>query len=237
MSENARDDSPTERLVWDLPVRLCHWLLVFAVAGAYVTHRLGLEYFNWHVRFGYTVIVLVSFRLLWGFVGTYHARFLNFVRHPVTTLRYALVLLKGSHHPFAGHNPLGAWMVVVLLLTLWTQAATGLFASDDIANTGPLYGHVTIEQSATLTSLHRALFYWIAAAIGLHIAAVLLHRVLHGENLVSAMFHGRKPDTVVPPREAIESSRLWLALLLVTGLVVLLRWLVVTAPVAEMAFY
>jgi cytochrome b len=110
------------RQVWDLPVRLFHWALVAAVISAFVTNRLGVAYFNYHVWSGYAVIVLVSFRILWGFVGTRHAKFWQFVRGPAATLRYAFGLLRGSTTPYAGHNPLGAYMVVILLIALGAQA-------------------------------------------------------------------------------------------------------------------
>ena len=76
------------RKVWDWPVRLFHWSLVLAVIGAYVTNRLGVAYFSYHLFFGYAVIVLVVFRVFWGFVGTKHARFVNFLRGPKAILRY-----------------------------------------------------------------------------------------------------------------------------------------------------
>jgi len=187
----------TERKVWDLPVRLFHWSLVLAVAGAWITHELGISYFVYHLWCGYAVLVLVSFRIIWGVVGTRHARFWNFVRNPLATAGYGLDLLRGrKEQPYPGHNPLGAWMVLLLLGALFTQAVLGLFGNDEILNFGPLYGYVTNDRSLEMTSLHRQLFNWILAAVGLHIAAVIYHRVAHGENLIRAMFTGRKPAAV-----------------------------------------
>jgi cytochrome b len=219
--------------VWDLPVRLFHWTLVTAIIASYVTNKLGIAYFKYHVWCGYTVIVLVCFRILWGVVGTRHARFRNFVRGPAATGRYLLGLARGAERRYPGHNPLGALMVLALLLTLLVQALTGLFANDEIVNTGPLYGYVSNARSLWLTSLHRLLFDWIFAAVVIHVLAVLAHHIARKEKLVRAMLTGRKPAHSVAADEAIQSSRLWLAALLIVVLSIVLAWIVVTAPVAE----
>jgi cytochrome b len=225
-------ESP-RRQVWDLPVRVCHWLLVVAFITSYVTNRLGVSYFRYHVWSGYTVLVLVAFRLLWGLVGTRHARFRNFVRGPVHTMRYAVGWLRGDMQYHAGHNPLGAWMVIALLTALFVQAASGLFGNDEIFNVGPLYGFVTNETSLMLTSLHRRLFYWLLAAAIVHVLAVIAHRLFKKESLVAAMFTGKKAHHIVPASEVINTSRTWLAVLIVFILGVGLTWVVVHAPPAQ----
>jgi cytochrome b len=217
--------------VWDLPVRVFHWALAVAFVGAYVTNRLGVNYFKYHVWFGYAVIVLVVFRLVWGIVGTHHARFGNFVRGPIATLRYTWQWLRGKEQHHAGHNPLGAWMVLLLLVTLFVQAFSGLFGDDQIMNLGPLYGYVEAETSATLTSLHRQLFYWIVGAVVLHVLAVIAHIVIKKDNLVRAMITGHKPASKISEAEAIVTSRTWLAVLLVGVLTLALAWVVSSAPV------
>src|ERR1700761_352227 len=192
LTDKKQELDEGHRTVLDLPVRIFHWLLVAAFVGAFVTNKLGVAYFGWHVFCGYAVIVLVAFRVVWGIVGTRNALFRNFLRGPGETLRYAASVLRGRPPVYAGHNPLGALMVVALLLALGVQAILGLFGNDEIVNVGPLYGYASDAVSLRLTSLHRHLFYWIAAAVGLHVAAVLAHRVLHGERLVRAMISGRK---------------------------------------------
>ena len=225
MSEPA-----TTRRVWDLPVRVVHWLLVVGIAGAYVTHELGVAYFDWHRRTGYLVVVLASFRVLWGLAGTRHARFAHFVRGPRETAAYLGALVRGRASTTPGHNPIGAWMVVFFLLTLLAQGITGLFANDEIFNTGPLYGYVSDSLSLTLTSWHRRLFDWILVAVVLHVGAVIAHRVFAGHDLIGPMFSGRKPASLVAEQDAISSSRLWLAVVLLAGLVTLLGWFVSHAP-------
>jgi cytochrome b len=219
-----------QRQVWDLPVRLFHWALVAAFISAFVTNRLGVAYFQYHVWSGYAVITLVSFRILWGLIGTRHAKFWQFVRGPGATLRYAHGVLHGRTLRYAGHNPLGAYMVVTLLIAIGTQAVSGLFGNDDIFNTGPLVGYVDKELSLRLTSLHRHLFYWIAAAVAVHVVAVIAHQVFKQENLIVAMITGRKPQHCVPEGEIIHSSRTWLAVLLVVALAAVLWLIVAYAP-------
>ena len=222
--------APLTRRVWDLPVRIFHWVLVLAMTGAYVTHRVGVEAFPYHVWCGYTVIVLVAFRLIWGVVGTRHAQFGNFVRNPGVMLRYLAAMLRGEHERFAGHNPLGAVMVVALLIALALQALCGLFGNDEIFNFGPLYGYVSKARSLQLTSFHRKLFYWIAGAVAVHVLAVLWHRWRYREALVTAMFTGRKPAGLVAAAEEITSSRLWLATFIVVAVIVVLTWVIRAAP-------
>jgi cytochrome b len=236
-TSNGTTDSVTQatRRVWDWPVRVFHWVLVLSVLAAYLTHRLGIEYFKYHVWCGYLVIVLVAFRIVWGLIGTRHARFHHFVRGPVTTIRYGIELLRGEYKPHAGHNPLGALMVLALLLSLLVQALTGLVANDEILNTGPLYAYVTPERRLELTSLHRQLFYWIVAFIVLHVLAVLFHLFFKKENLVHALLTGHKPAAHVADHEEIRSSRTVLALLVVIILAGVLAWVVANAPVATPA--
>jgi cytochrome b len=221
------------RRVWDLPVRVTHWLLVLGIAGSYATHQAGVAYFRYHVWFGYSVLVLASFRILWGFVGTRHARFSSFLRGPRTIVRYLRGLLRREAGERAGHNPAGAWMVVILLSMLLMQGATGLFTNDEIFNTGPLYGYVSDAMSLALTSWHRRLFDWILILIAVHIAAIAAHRVFAGHRLVGPMFTGRKPAAFVAEHEAIASSRLWLAAILLAALVAGLSWIVSRAPEAQ----
>jgi cytochrome b len=233
--EKPRSSAPAaaeQSKVWDLPVRLFHWALVVAFAGAFITNRLGVSYFKYHEWCGYAVIVLVSFRILWGFAGTYHAQFRHFLRGPIATLHYGWRLVRGRASSHAGHNPLGAWMVVFLLIVLAAQAITGLFSNDEIFNVGPLYGYVTKDLSLRLTSLHRHLFYWIAAAIAMHVLAVAGHRVFDQSDLVRAMITGRKARQHAAEVESISSSRTWLAALMIIVIAAGLAWIIGHAPAA-----
>ncbi|GAB4359195.1 MAG: cytochrome b/b6 domain-containing protein [Immundisolibacter sp.] len=178
--------------VWDGPVRLFHWLLVVFLAGGWISVEAGIEYMQWHMRCGYAVLVLLVFRLLWGVWGSDSARFRGFLRGPRAVIGYAWAWLSRRPQHFLGHNPLGGWMVVLLLVLVAVQAITGLFANDDIFNEGPLAAWVGKETSDWLTFIHKRNFNLLLAAVGLHVTAVMLYLV-RGENLVKAMFTGSKP--------------------------------------------
>ena len=222
------EDRETE--VWDLPVRVFHWIVVVSIVGAFVTHRLGVDYFALHSFFGYVLLVAVAFRIIWGFTGSYHARFGSFLKGPRQTLVYFGDLLARRHRPFAGHNPLGALMVLTLLILLSAQAVTGLFADDEIMNTGPLSATVSSEWSLFLTSIHRRLFYVIAAAAGVHVIAVLAHSILFKEKLILSMITGRKPVEPFVGVEPYSNQKLLtlravvLCVILTIALVVLLLY-------------
>jgi cytochrome b len=226
-------ERPTKHLVWDLPVRMTHWALVLAVAGCWATHYAGIEWFRWHRRLGYAVLVLVVFRVVWGFVGTRHARFASFVRGPRALLAY----LRAGGSATVGHNPLGALSVVALLALLLLQATTGLFANDEIMNMGPFYGCIAPELSNRITSLHRASSDWLLVLIGLHVAAVAFYVRIRRLPLVRAMVTGRKPAADVTAADAITGSRLRLACAIVAVLVVALVLAVRAAPEATIALY
>ncbi|RYG18024.1 MAG: cytochrome B [Chitinophagaceae bacterium] len=216
--------------IWDLPVRLFHWLLVITIAAAYITNSLGINYFKYHAWCGYAVIVLVVFRIVWGFVGTYHAKFSSFIRNPVTTFKYSISYFKRHSSHYAGHNPLGAVMVVIFLVTLFAQAVTGLFSNDEIFNVGPLYNYVSAELSLQLTSLHRQLFYWIMGAVVLHVLAVLIHVFFKRENIIKSMITGNKPRSFYSEVRPLKSSRVWLALLIIILVAAGLAWIIFQAP-------
>jgi cytochrome b len=230
------DAAPATRAVWDLPVRLFHWLLVLACIGSYATNRIGVEVFWLHVWCGCIVLVLVAFRIAWGFAGTRHARFASFVVGPAGTLRYLRAMLQGRPPPTVGHNPLGAWMVLLLLAALAAQALTGLAGNDGLFNFGPLYAYVGAAKSRALTHLHKALFWWIAGAAGLHVLAVVLHRLLWRESLVLPMLTGRKAAHLVPGPEEISASRPLRALAIVLVLAAVLAWVILHAPARNSAF-
>ncbi|MGA3157330.1 MAG: cytochrome b/b6 domain-containing protein [Steroidobacteraceae bacterium] len=231
----ARAQGPDpSRLVWDLPVRLFHWLLVLAVLGSYITHRLGLSWFKYHLWCGYTVLVLVTARILWGVVGTRHARFAGFLRGPRTMWRYLTSWKKGTLHA-VGHNPLGAWMVVLLLLLLLAQALTGLYANDQISNTGPLFGYVSGRTSDQLSSWHHWIFNILLGAIGLHVIAVLVYRLVRREDLITPMFSGRKRH--IPITEEIKGSRTWLFALILLIVSLALALIIARAPEASLSIF
>jgi cytochrome b len=184
--------------VWDLPLRIFHWSLVIAIAAAYVTAEFGgSEWAHWHGRIGSFVLALLVFRVVWGFIGTQHARFGNFLPTPARVAAY----LSGRWQR-AGHNPLGALSVIALLLLVAAQVITGLFANDDIAFAGPLSSWVGTSASDWLTGWHQQIFYLLASCIGLHILAILFYLLIRKSNLVSPMITGKKAVVTSHPSAA-----------------------------------
>ena len=183
-----------KQLIWDWPVRVCHWLLVLCFVGAWFT----AESERWrlvHVTLGYTMVGLVVFRVLWGVVGTRHARFASFVRAPAAVLRYARSLLTLQPQPYAGHNPVGGLAVIVLLGLVLITAGTGHLSYNDTA------GEWAEE-------MHEALAAVMLAVVIVHVIGVTLTSFLHRENLIGAMITGHK---TAEPGAAIRWSFLWMA--------------------------
>jgi len=181
--------APRRILVWDAPVRVFHWLMVLSFAGAWLT----AESERWrllHETLGYTMAGLVVFRLLWGVVGTRHARFASFVRGPAAVGRYLRSLLSGRPEHHAGHNPAGALAILLLLGLTLAVAASGWATEHELA------GH-------WLEELHEAAASLMLAIVIVHVAAVALSSWLHHENLVGAMLSGRKQG---PPQDGVRSA-------------------------------
>lgn len=188
-------------LVWDLPLRVFHAVLVVLVVVAIVTAKLGGNALDWHIRVGVALLGLLFFRLVWGFLGGSHARFSNFVRGPKTVVDY----LRGRSDSFLGHNPLGALSVLAILAVLLLQVVTGLFSNDDVMVEGPLYVWVSKTLSDSLTAIHLQAQYPIFALIGLHITAVLYYRFVRKQDIIKPMVTGRK--LVAPEVAAGQESR------------------------------
>jgi len=135
----------------------------------------------------------VLFRLLWGFFGTYYARFSQFIRSPFSSLTYLKDILSGNASHYLGHNPAGAWMIVVLLLGLGLQATAGLFISDEILWDAPFYGVLSDELTSWAGTIHVNAEWYLIGLVVVHILAVLWHRFRYKEPLIGAMIHGKKP--------------------------------------------
>ncbi len=211
--------------VWDLPTRLFHWTLVALLITQWLTAEASST-MDWHVRGGYAVLMLVLFRLIWGFVGSDTARFRDFVRGPGAALEYARSLLRGETPHYLGHNPLGAWSIIALLLLLLIQAGTGLFANDDIMTEGPLYAWVSKGTSDWLTTIHKLNFNLLLLVIAVHLSAVLFYLLVKGENLIHPMLSGCKhlPPELAGPAPRIVNPWRGLAALAVAVVAV---WLLV----------
>ncbi|WP_075879360.1 cytochrome b/b6 domain-containing protein [Vreelandella massiliensis] len=213
--------------VWDIFVRLFHWGLVAAVLMAFYTMETRGAPFLFpvevHAQAGYIVLGLLAFRWLWGLLGSYYARFSTFLAGPSASLSYVKSAIKRTPQPYAGHNPLGGWMVVIMLLSLTFQALSGLFLSDDIFFQAPFYGVVGDELSQTLMGWHRLNANVLLVLMGLHVAAVLVHWLM-GEKLVRAMVTGVKslshPPVDRPSAGEGQVRWLWALVAVFTGITV-----------------
>ncbi len=184
---------PMAILVWDLSTRLFHWLLVILLVASFVTAKVGGNAMQYHEWSGIIILVLLVFRTIWGFVGSQPSRFSDFVKGPAEVWRYATALAKGSSLRHLGHNPLGGWSVLAILLLLYLQTCLGLFANDDILTEGPLYLWVSKPMSDRLTKIHRLNQYAIMGLVAVHLMAVAFHFIIKRENLLKPMITGIKP--------------------------------------------
>lgn len=198
------DGSPAVR-VWDFPTRLFHWALVVLVAFSWWSgenhdmdrHRLS----------GYAILALVVFRLFWGFAGSATARFAQFLRGPGTVGAYARGLLTRRHTPSFGHNPMGGWSVVALLLTLFAMVGAGLFAVDvDGLESGPLSDYVSFDAGRQASELHEAAFGVLLALVALHLIAIVYYRVVLKTNLVRPMITGKGVPAPQAPVQPVKAS-------------------------------
>lgn len=212
--------------VWDLPTRLFHWTLAVAVIALVVTAKVGGNAMVWHFRLGYLVLTLLAFRLLWGLVGGHWSRFASFTYAPSTSLRYLRGRGRADEHLDVGHSPLGALSVFGLLAILALQVGSGLFADDEIANTGPLIKYVSGATSLALTKWHKTLGQYLVITLAvLHVAAVLFY-LMRRRNLILPMLTGDKalPAGVPVAQDRLPTRLLALALVAACGAVV--AWLV-----------
>jgi cytochrome b len=211
--------------VWDWPVRIVHWSMVLLLIVLLTTAKIGGDAMVWHMRAGETMLALVLFRVLWGFAGSRFARFSSFVRGPRAVIAYARSMLVRPHEFHIGHNPLGGWMVIALLLALLFQTGTGLFTNDDVLTDGPLVRLITKDLSDTISSLHRRNAWIVGALVIAHIGAALFYLIALRENLIAPMLHGSKTVPAVHAAAASDASNARAALLF-AACAALVWWLV-----------
>ena len=219
---NDTSANGNEVAVWDWPVRVVHWLIVVLVVALIATGLIGNEALVWHMRMGQVLLALVIFRILWGFVGSANARFSSFLRGPRAVVEYARSLIRPPYQTYATHNPLGGWMVVMLLMVLLVQATLGLFTNDDVLSEGPLVKFINKDTSDAIATWHRRGWWALAALASIHIGAVIVYFARLGENLVKPMFSGSK---ALPPRmhranDAVASTPRALVLLALCAIAV-----------------
>lgn len=181
---------------WDFPTRAFKWLLVATFATAWATNKYAVKHPDWHKWNGYAALILVMFRVLWGFCGGYTARFSSFIVGPRTVGHYVWAEMRGRGRRFLGHNPLGGWMVVALLCAVGVQAVLGLFsASGDylVSLEGPLAHMASDATVETATRLHRLGFNVILCLVIIHVTTNVFYDLFRRAGLIRGMITGAKP--------------------------------------------
>ena len=198
----------SKKLIWDLPIRIVHWLLTVLIFGSWYTVTVSGD-MERHMLIGQTILCLLVFRVVWGFVGTRYAKFSSFVFGPRTIVAYARSILSRSGGGYAGHNPLGFLAVFAMLLLIGIQVSTGLFATDGDFYEGPLNHLVSGRTGNRITDIHYLNFDVLAIMIGIHIVAIFFYLLYKRENLIWPMFTGKKTGDAL---QAISGSKLGLAI-------------------------
>ncbi len=194
-------------LVWDLPTRIFHWSLVASFTVAFLTAE-SERWRDIHVITGYTLLGLMGFRLVWGFIGPRHARFANFIKGPQAIVRYLKSLWSGQPEHYVGHNPLGSIAILLFLLLGIGSGLTGWL----------VYGELGGEW---LEELHESVSFAMLAVVCLHILGVLVSSKLNHENLPLAMVTGKKRGDA---GQSIPNSRVWVGILLLTAVIGFWTW-------------
>ncbi|MBK9666983.1 MAG: cytochrome b/b6 domain-containing protein [Gammaproteobacteria bacterium] len=203
--------------VWDLPTRLFHWSLPPLLVASWASAEFDrLEIHQWC---GYTMLTLIAFRIVWGFVGSTHARFASFLRGPRAVIDY----WRNKGPLPEGHNPAGGWSVMLMLILLLAQGTTGLFNEDDVAFSGPLVHTVSDSLAGKLGAWHETNFQILLALIVLHVGTVLLY-LRRGQNLLGPMIDGGKSG------QGARVTASWIALLILAACAGLLWFLLSLAP-------
>lgn len=224
---NHENKPVREQPIWDIPVRAFHWLLVLLVVSQITTVSIGGNAMEYHVLGGYAILALIVFRIAWGVFGTRTARFSSFVRGPVSVWRYARSLFGSNPEKHAGHNPLGGWSVVAMLLSLLVQTISGLFADDEIMTTGPLWKYVSEDTASVCNVIHETNALVLLILICVHLAAILFYLVVRKDNLIKPMITGKKEsggpavDTLCPGEGVLKA-------LVILAICAGATWLVVT---------
>lgn len=202
------DDKQNRVKVWDLAVRFGHWAMGALVLGAFLTSG-DDDTTSLHARLGLALLGIVVFRLVWGFVGTTHARFRDFVRSPRQVLAYAKEYVRGRPGRHLGHNPLGGVMVLAMLATLAVVTLTGVVTWLGPEWDGPLSALLTKRSAHAVKEVHEAAAWLLPVLVAFHVAGVLLSSFLERQNLVLGMIHGKKraPEHGEPPAQPSRSAR------------------------------
>ncbi|NQV83129.1 MAG: cytochrome b/b6 domain-containing protein [Rhodospirillales bacterium] len=187
-------------LVWDLPLRLFHWAMVCVVAVAGVTGFLAPEWWlDLHVIAGYALGTLLTFRLAWGFLGSHYSKFWTFPLTRGGAYRHLRAILDRKPQDHAGHNPAGAWMIILLLIVLVSLVATGLVVLGGQENLGPLASAATFQTGEIAAKIHEIAAWGLVGAVVLHLLGVFVETRIFRHPVLAAMITGKKVTAELPP--------------------------------------
>jgi cytochrome b len=211
----------TRQPIWDLPIRLYHWLLAALIAFSWWSAE--YDHSDWHIWSGIAILTLLIFRLLWGVFGSSTARFASFVRGPASVLAY----LRGDWRGI-GHSPLGALSVIALLAATAVQVGLGLFTEDEDGLTrGPLALLIGSETAEKVHDIHALFLYVVLGLAALHILAIIYYRA-RGRRLIMPMITGR--GRIEPGTQPMRPGKWWAALICLAIAIGISRWVVAGAP-------
>jgi cytochrome b len=216
-----------KNLVWDIPVRLFHWLLVLCLFGQWLTVEVLEDAMDIHFYIGYFILGLIIFRLFWGFIGTKYAKFSSFIAGPKSILSYLRSLTSKQNIFTTGHNAVGGLLLPAVLMLVGLQAISGLFTSDDIVSAGPYYEGANSATQKWMQWLHNNIFDVLIGLVVIHLLAIAWYRWALKHDLIMPMLTGQK---VVDVSKAIAHSKLVKALILAIAVGVFVYWLVEINP-------
>lgn len=220
-TDSQESTKPPKTMIWDLPTRLCHWLLAISASlGLYsgfenkfdLVEVFGIsskiEWGSVHLYCGYSVLGLCLFRLIWGVIGSSNTRIGQAFASPRVVVNYAKTLLQPAKRT-GGHNPMGGYASLILIVGFLAQAGMGLYAMDDYFYGGPLADTIDGGDSAAITSLHKAWGVFLIAFVCVHISIIAFYRLVRKRDLLTAMITGR--DTLSEGEKAPKLAPLWRA--------------------------
>lgn len=218
--------SPIKKPLWDWPVRVGHWLMVVLIVACWWTAE--NHYIVYHSYCAYALLGIVLFRIYWGLVGSSTAKFTQFLHKPNVVWGYVKALPKREGKAYVGHNPLGGYSVIALLLLVLLQIGLGLFSIDvDGFDGGPFADYLSFETSRKMAEWHEISFNILLGFIALHILAVLYYLVWRRQNLTSAMIYGKanliSTETTATPIQFASFTRFLIGAVM-AGFIV---WLIV----------
>ncbi len=240
-SNSAADDLLAESLskesrrvpgviaIWDAWTRLFHWSLAVSVLFLLFSGETGFKFYEWHRHVGEFVLLLICFRIMWGFVGSGNVRFKALLQNPLSAFKHLGALFSRKVHDERGHNAAGSWAILIMLVLLLTQALTGLFIADeDEFVEGAFYGQLSADTSEFLYRIHHQNAELLMVLVGAHVAMILLYWLYAGKNLIVPMLSGRMRWTSTEAAPAVKFQSWWIGLvcflIAMLGVAWLLGW-------------